>query len=71
MRQEQSLSHTCAWRIHNHTVLGKVCCPIKGFKQPVLGEFLFMQRLAYERVHCNVIAMNGCRDLRAEVEDCR
>ena len=23
----------------------------------VLGEFLFMQRLAYERVHCNVIAM--------------
>ena len=37
----------------------------------VLGEFLFMQRLAYERVHCNVIAMNGCRDLRAEVEDCR
>jgi len=39
--------------------------------QPVLGEFLFMQRLAYERVHCNVIAMNSCRDLRAEVEDCR
>jgi len=34
-------------------------------------EFLFMQRLAYERVHCNVIAMNDCRDLRAEVEDCR
>jgi len=39
--------------------------------QAVLGEFLFMQRLAYERVHCSVIAMNSCRDLRAEVEDCR
>jgi hypothetical protein len=39
--------------------------------QPVLGEFLFMQRLAYERVHCTVIAMNSCRDLHAEVEDCR
>ena len=26
----------------------------------VLGEFLFMQQLASEKVHCSVISMNSC-----------
>ena len=30
------------------------------FKDPVLGEFLFMQQLASEKVHCSVISMNSC-----------
>jgi hypothetical protein len=34
---ERNACQACAWRIHDHTVLGKVCCPIKGSNQPQIN----------------------------------
>jgi hypothetical protein len=47
-----------------HKVLSKEELP----EGRVLGEFLFMQQLASEKVHCSVISMNSCGVLRLVVD---